>query len=342
MLSIRRRLVHSFLLTALALGVTSGPSFAQEDSEQDPPRGEVHSWAVAPTGSDDPSAPGNRPHFSYDAAPGTTIDDSVTVFNFGNVPLTFRVYATDAFNNADGEFSVLAGHEVPVDVGGWVSMPQANVTVMPGQQVRMPIKIAIPANATPGDHVGAVMASSQVGGSSPDGKVVTLDRRTGTRIYMRVAGPLTPDLAVENVKVRYDPSLNPLGGTATVKYRIENRGNIRLNGKERVTVSGPFGLFAKASPEADLPELLPGDGFERTVTLKGVAATGLLSADIRVEPGAAVAGDPAGDRSRSTLRTLALPYTLLAIVLVALLVRYARRSYTRHEQQPVTVQAPAA
>ena len=32
----------------------------------------------------------------------------MTFFNYGNVPSTFRVYASDAFNTEDGGFDVLA------------------------------------------------------------------------------------------------------------------------------------------------------------------------------------------------------------------------------------------
>src|SRR5262245_27067586 len=57
----------------------------------------IQSWALAPSGAD-PGEPSSRPNLSYETAPGAEIQDSVTLWNYGNTQLTFRIYATDAFN----------------------------------------------------------------------------------------------------------------------------------------------------------------------------------------------------------------------------------------------------
>lgn len=294
----------------------------------------VNSWALAPTGSDDPSQPGNRPNLSYEAAPGATIEDSVTLFNYSNVQLTFRIYATDAFNNADGHFDLLPADKAPTGAGTWVTFPQANITVPSMSQASMPITIAVPADARPGDHAGAVVASSQAQGSGPDGKVISLDRRTGSRLYIRVAGPLAPELAVAAVETQYRPALNPLKGRVEVAYRVENRGNVRLAASQQVSISGPFGVARKTKPTVEVPELLPGEGFTVRATFEGAPATGLLATKIQLDPLPVVGGgaeelEPKSWRST----TLAVPLTLLALALSAFLVRYARRSYRRHGEQ---------
>ena len=69
-----------------------------------------------------------------------------------------------------------------------------------------------------------------------------LDRRTGTRLLIRVNGPLTAELAVTDVSTDYSPALNPLAGSATVTYVVENRGNTRLGGTATAAVGGPFGI----------------------------------------------------------------------------------------------------
>ena len=300
----------------------------------------VHSWALAPAGSTDPSQPGNRPNLSYEVAPGAKIDDAVTLFNYGNVQLTFRVYATDAFNNPDGEFDLLAGDKTPTEVGTWVKVPQANITVPARSQATMPIIVDVPVDARPGDHAGAVLASSQAEGTGPDGKVIAFDRRTGPRLYVRVAGPLAPELSIEKLHTTYHPALNPLGGTAEVSYRIENRGNVRIGGTLRVSVAGPFGVAARRKPGQNLPELLPGEGVSLSATFDGVAATGLASTKVDVDP-APVGGpaDPSPVSMRS--RMIAVPLTVLALVAAFGLLRLARRSLRRHRPEHARV-GPAA
>ena len=116
----------------------------------------VHSWALAPAGSDDPNEGGNRPNLSYTVEPGTVVDDAVTLYNYGNAQLIFNIYATDAFNGESGELDFLSGTEAPTGVGSWVTFPQDIITVPAGQQATIPIQISIPDNAGPGDYTGAL------------------------------------------------------------------------------------------------------------------------------------------------------------------------------------------
>ena len=64
---------------------------AQEGPIQNPPPGSfVESWALAPTGLD-PSQPSSRPNITASLAPGATQQDSVSLWNYSDVPLTFHV-----------------------------------------------------------------------------------------------------------------------------------------------------------------------------------------------------------------------------------------------------------
>ena len=289
----------------------------------------VHSWALSPA-FNDPSQGGSRPNLSYEVAPGTEVDDKVTLFNLSNVQLTFRLYATDAFNNEDGSFDLLPGDEKPSGAGAWVTLPQENITLPPRSQATMPISVKVPVTAPPGDHAGGILASSRAEGTGPDGKVITLDRRTGSRMYIRVAGPIAPRLTIERLSSSYRPAVNPLSGTAEVTYRVENRGNVRMGGRQHVSVSGPLGLAAKQKPATELPELLPGEGVTMHVTFDGVLASAVAVTNVRIEP-APVGRDLDLSDERSRSLTLAPPYTVLALVLAGWLLSRARRAYLRRQ-----------
>ncbi len=319
-----------FLLVP-AVGATAQeqtPATGDPGTAQDPSF--THSWSIGPAGSLDPTQPGNRPNLTYDVAPGTTIQDAVTLSNLGNVQLDFRVYATDALNGDDGGFELLPGEQAPNDVGSWVQVGQENITVPPGVAVTIPISITIPPDARPGDHVGGVVASSPVPGVGPDGKVLSLDRRIATRLYMRVAGPLEPRLEVQDLHVSYSPAVNPFGGEATVSYRIQNTGNVRSGGEYYVTASGPLGLMEATSDTAQLEELLPGQGYRVTTRVSGVPAAVVASATVHVTP-AAIAGDTqSADPVTSGSSTFALPIGLIALLVAAGLVVFAVRRFRRH------------
>lgn len=334
----RRGLAALLLLGATVLG-TAGASSAQEtpvapglETAPPAPGQVVQSWALSPAGATDPDQPGNRPNLTYDLPPGASVDDAVTVANYGNVPLELRIYASDAVNNADGGFDLLRPDETASDVGSWVSIPQPSLIVQPRTQYTIPVTITVPADATPGDHVGGIVAGLRAKGTGADGKVVDLEQRTGTRLYLRVDGPLQPNLSVENVQTRYSSKLNPLSGPTEVTYTIANRGNVRMGGTAKVKVGGPFGLFATTTEPEQIPELLPGESVQFTKTLDGQPATVVQQAEVIVEPREIV--NPSEQAPQSTSGTalgLALPVTVIVLLVVAGLLLYARHRYVQRK-----------
>jgi hypothetical protein len=333
-----RRALITLALLLLTLGATgttglAGPAAAQSapDEQTDAEQGGVqHSWGLGPTGSSDPSQPGNRQSLTYDVAPGSTIEDSVTLYNFGNIGLPFRVYATDAFNQPDGQVELLAGDLEPLDVGSWVSVAEERIAVQPGMQVTIPITITVPADARPGDHVGALLASSPIKGVGEDGVSVDIDRRTGPDIVVRVQGSLDPELSIEGLSASYSPSLNPLSGSAEVTYRLHNIGNVRMSGTHYVTMGGPFGLGEARTEPIEFSSLLPGGSIEVTVPVDGVPASVVSTASVQVETSPVDGvGDATPTTSEASTRTLALPVSVIALVLIVALVLLARIRYRR-------------
>jgi hypothetical protein len=332
--SVSRRLTPALSASAIALALVAsshGAALAQ-DAEDPAPAGEeiVHSFTLTP--GDD--ATGNRSNLSYTADPGAVLEDSVTIFNLGNEQLTFRVYATDAFNAEDGSLSLLAGNEPPSDIGTWVTFPQDLLTVPPRQQVTMPITISVPANAAPGDHTGAILVSSEALSPDESGTPVVLDRRTGTRLLVRVSGPVRPELAIEDLSASYRQSVNPFGGSAEVTFTIQNRGNVRLSGTHAVVVKGPFGVGTKRAAAVDFPELLPGQGIEVTAIVDDVPALFLASATVELIPNPEGDGATVAPSERST-RAFAPPITVLLVALLLFFGWLARRAYRRHRGREV-------
>ncbi len=338
-----RRFLAILVTAALAFGFSWTPAAAQEietdenpverplddgDFELEPGEEVVHSWALTPAGANEAGA-STRPDLSYTGDPGSVIEDAVTVFNLGNQALTFRVYATDAFNATTGDFSLLDGDEPPTDVGTWVEFAQDNVTVEPGRAVTIPITLRIPDDATPGDHVGGILASNEALSSTADGGAIVLDRRTGTRLFVRVNGPLRPELVVEDMSVDYNSSANPLGGSASVIYTIANRGNVRLSGTATASVAGPLGVGKGTAEPLQFNELLPGESVTYEADVDNVPGLGWATATVDIEPPTNAEGTTM-QASSWTARTFAPPITLILLGLIVFFFFMARRAYRRH------------
>ena len=253
----------------------------------------TRAWSVRPSGPD--GKPDARTHFTLQGAPGESVIDQVLVSNASPVPATFEIYATDAFNTPAGAFDLLPAAKKPIDIGSWVSFPAPSVTIPAGGSVAMQFKIAIPANASPGDHAGGVVVALATGTD------VRLDTRVAVRIYLRVPGYLQPTLAVSYVHPSYSGVLNPFGtGGVAVTYLVKNNGNIRLASHPKVVVkSSIFGTKLAETTPADIPELLPGSELTLNAQLDGVFPAGPVT--VTVEPPAIPGSRPTGRADDSGL-----------------------------------------
>jgi hypothetical protein len=277
--------------------------------------------------------PDQRPYLYYAGAPGSTIQDHVAIINYGTKPITARVYSADARNDAQGGFTLLTGEQKSSDAGSWTSMSvtrrsvtvAGRTTAADSRQAYgvaiLPVTIKIPAAATPGDHVGGVLVSVVSAGSQQQGANVQLDQRVGTRMFIRVAGALDPQMDIENVSATYDGPLNPVGkGSATVSFTVANRGNVKLGGRITVRVTGLLGRTSDITLP-DLPLLLPGNSVDLTAQVPDVVPQLRNSATVTLTPLKLQSdSDPDLPDVVASTSFWAIPWTLLAaMVLVAIL-----------------------
>jgi len=302
------------LVALLALGAVVAPPGASAQEAELPV-----SWGVRPgAATGDPG----RANFVVEADPGDTIRDSLVVENLGSVELVLGVYASDAFNTADGELDLLPADEEPVDVGSWVTFERPSITVSAGGAVEVPFTVAVPEDAPAGDHVGGVLTSLTITEPDAQGNRVRIERRLGTRLYLRVSGELEPALTFTSLEVDHSPSWNPFAaGSMTVRYRVENSGNVRLRATRAVRVDGSLSLTDRTVEGADLPELLPGGSLELAQEVHGVWPALGTTVEVELEP-----YDPSGARldpaprpviGRTTRTLVPYPQLALLVVLVA-------------------------
>lgn len=313
-------------------------------------------WGIQPS---TPSGPDGRTAFTYQVAPGTTITDWVGVVNDSAVPATFRVYAADATTDYDtAAFTLIGSDQASTDLGSWTTIDTGasvcadtnddaeaacaaslgvSVTVDPGTTQNIPFTIVVPQDATPGDHAAGIVASYTTDGAG-EGTSVRQENRVGTRIYLRVDGPLTPGLGVTGTVAGYDGTWNPIGaGAGFAGFDLVNTGNTRLSAQPSIHFTGPFGIDFGTLTLEPVRNIMPGDTAHVTGLHEGVLPLLLLFADITVTP---LAGDTLADTdplpaaASSSAITWAIPWMLLVILaviagVIVLIVVMRRRSRQR-------------
>ncbi|GGS44800.1 WxL protein peptidoglycan domain-containing protein [Streptomyces cinerochromogenes] len=311
------RKLHVLLsLTVLLLGLPTAAARAADNG----------SWSVYPVASKIAA----RPYFTFSAEPGQTLTDKVAVRNRTARPLTFRLYAADAYNTArDGGFAVRTRNEPMRGVGAWARPAKSRITVPGHRTLTVPFTLRVPDGAGPGDHPGAIVALDERVDHGSGSLALGVQRAVGARVYLRVGGPTLPALSVGDLRVSHHQPLVPgLGdSTATVSYTLRNTGNVTLHPKAELTARGLFGRTLLDRELTRVPaELLPGQRVRLTESWRG--APQFDRADVTLTASAQ------DSRESASAGFLALPWLPVALVSAAgaltgvLLVR-ARRARAR-------------
>ncbi len=230
-----------------------------------------------------------RSQFSFGVTQGATVSDTVAVLNYSASPLELDLQATDAIETPHGGFSLLANNKLPTGAGSWMTLPaSASSVVVPAESptapgsVLVPFVVRVPRDASPGDHVGGILASlTTTGGSS--GRRIVLVQRVGVRVFLHVAGTVHPAIAIDRLSAHYSGSLNPFStGRVHVSYVIKNTGDIDLGIHQVVSLSGPIADDRHVAL-APIQILLPGSSVKESANLTGVRPEGLLRATVTAQ-----------------------------------------------------------
>lgn len=279
-------------------------------------------WTIA-TASNDLGH--GRQNYTYALDPGGELKDGLTIDNPGSTPLHLSVYAADAFTGDGGQLDLRTKDAEQKGLGAWIRPEQPDVTVQPGASAEVPFTLTVPEGAAPGDYMGGIVTTPAEGDGS---------QRRGIRVWLRVGGTLEPRLSVQDVRVDYTGTANPLGaGEATVTYTVRNTGNAIVSARQQVSLSGPFdSLTVNAGEVADTPELLPGDQWKVSVPVSGVAPALRLTGTVHVVPLLTDAANSITPLAPvvTTAYAWTIPWAVVAVlIVVCALIGYAVRRRRR-------------
>ena len=324
---------------------TPGPSPSTGADEDGASAEDLISFGIAPAGRE---LPDNRAYLEFTAPPGAVLYEHVAILNQDDAPITLNVYSADVLPGDGGGLAVQERAEANLDAGGWIGVDGSGLVEVPAQTAEtgvgftiVPIAISIPANATPGDHVGAVVASvnavSSGEGNTPG---IDLEQRVAARIYIRVQGELKPALEITDITADWRAASILGNGSVAVTYTLRNTGNVRMGVEPAVTIAGPFDLLPRTAAGDPVPDLLPGGEVTVTTTVDGVWAMLRHTVTIDATTVAPLAGpDPELGTITATTTVWLIPWLAIAVLLLlialgVIAVRRRRRRRQRAKEAP--------
>jgi hypothetical protein len=272
-------------------------------------------WSIYPYRA--PGAAGaGRTLFDLSVRPGQSVEDAFTLSNATAHQVRLLVYPADAYDvSSGGGFALRGEGQRNVGVGRWIHLPAPvshGYTLAAGSAVTVPFTIVVPADATPGDHAGGIVALDVAGAPSRGSPVqFQVHRGVGVRVYLHVLGPVRPALAVADVDA--GPSVPPFAfatgsSSASVRFDVVNTGNT-LFPKVRVTAyaTDAFGRTVETFPPTVLTTVLPGS--RETVTeptWRGLPFAGPVTVHVTVAA--------AGVERTATAGFWVVPWLLIVLV----------------------------
>lgn len=303
-------------------------------------------FGAAPAGA---KGPDGRPYFTFDTTPGGQLTDHLAVTNYTLRAVRLAVYPVDAVSATNGTISFPARNAPRTAAGAWVAVgtPRAGGTIVvkPRSTDIVPVRIVVPTNAPPGDHVGAVIVSlaGLVTGKFGQGSTqkVKFEQRIAVKTVFRVSGPVHPLATIESLKASYSGPIDPFArGTVTVHYVVHNGGNVVFGGPQTVTVHGVFGGHVRAAAIVPIPPLLPGASYPVVVRIPRVYPELLMTAKVTIDPQGLQGDIDTGLHPvSSSVHFLAIPWILLVVLLlliIGLCGRYWRRRRRKRAGAPLS------
>jgi hypothetical protein len=222
-------------------------------------------------------------------------------------------------------------------VGAWLKLSDYEFTLPPHTLANVPFTMDIPAGLTPGDYAGGIILQPTTPTTQQRGAVTfNVYQDVGTRIYVRIRGPLHPELSVTRLSVSTSGFAGNVAGpvSSTVTYTLTNTGNQILNPTAKLSVSPLLGSEVNIPPRI-WSSLLPHNSVTATYKLPSKEAYLRLSANLTVTSGA-------GTTTASTTAWV-IPWILIAIILlIGLLWFWRRRRRRAAGSKPLPEPEPAA
>ncbi len=168
--------------------------------------------------------------FIHTLEPGEIKEEGVSLVNNTSETKTLLVYAVDSVVSSGGAFACRQQSEPQESVGAWIMLGEGEVILEPSTNRTIPFTIAVPQNASAGEHNGCIVVQEKKE-KDPGQTGVSLSFRTGLRVAVTVPGDITRKLEIAGFKIEKN------GGSVVYHPSVKNIGNVSIDADVKIATA---------------------------------------------------------------------------------------------------------
>lgn len=179
------------------------------------------------------------PRAELTGKPGETLQVTLKVKNVTDRTQTFRSSAVDYIVGPDGKTPQEVGENMSSrwSAEQWISLSPESLRIPANSSQTIQALIQIPQDALPGGRYAMVLHSPVAETAQKEKSVSAIEARSGTLLYLTVAGDIREEAFVQNLKApRWVEN-----GPVQISYDIDNQSDIHITPQTKVTVRDLFG-----------------------------------------------------------------------------------------------------
>jgi Bacterial protein of unknown function (DUF916) len=245
------------------------------------------SFAVRPV-TYSPANPVTQSYFVIAVRPGQVIHSQVRITNAGTAAGTALVYGVDATTGATSGAVYLSRSTRRRDVGRWLRLGVARVTLAPGESRIVPFTLVVPAHVRSGDHLGGIVAENlavdgakTAGGKEGGSFRIRVRHLTIVAVQLALPGPRIEKFALTGV------AFGRIGAYPTLLLKLRNSGTVMLKPRVTVRLTNANGAVLERR-SVKLDTFLPRTAIAYPLLLRENLAPGTYRAAVQIAYGAHV------------------------------------------------------
>lgn len=203
------------------------------------------------------------PIFELRANPGDRLEEVVSVYNSGGLPLTLKTSLENLKPLGEvGQVQTTDESDSLPSLKEWIIPSVDSITIKRGETKNIPFRINVPVDAEPGGHFATLLLATT--GASTSGTGTATVQKIGTLVLLTVSGNAREEAKI----IEFGPRSEIYWQDDKVSFllRISNSGTVHVRPRGFLTVQNVFGRQV-SQVELDGKNILPGATREFPVEL---------------------------------------------------------------------------